>query len=249
LKIAIYTISKNEEKHVERWYESTKEADYHIIADTGSTDRTVEIARGLGITVVEIYVNPFRFDDARNASLAVVPKDVDYCIALDMDEVLTPDWRKPLEEALAKGIDRPTYRRIEAFNPDGSVATEFNGFKVHRREGIRWHYPIHEVPQWYKEEPEVKDFIKGFETHHLQDKGKSRGQYLPMLEMAVRENPDSRNLYYLGREQSYHQQYEKAAGTLKKYLEISVFPEEKSAACRILSKCEPDKRYPSHQAD
>jgi tetratricopeptide (TPR) repeat protein len=62
-----------------------------------------------------------------------------------------------------------------------------------------------------------------------------------MLEMAVRENPDSRNLYYLGREQSYHGQYDKSAENLKKYLEISVFPEEKSAACRILAKCEPDE--------
>ena len=240
MKIAIYTISKNEEKHVERWYESTKEADYHIIADTGSTDQTVEVARSLGITVVEIYVNPFRFDDARNASLAVVPKDADYCIALDMDEVLTPGWRKPVEEAFARGIDRLHYRRIEAFNPDGSVASEVNGFKVHRREGIRWHYPIHEVPQWYLEREEVKEFVTGFETHHLQDKEKSRGQYLPMLEMAVRENPDARNLYYLGREQSYHQQYDKSAESLKKYLEISIFPEERAAACRILSKCEPD---------
>lgn len=240
MKIAIYTISKNEAKHVERWYNSTKEADYHIIADTGSTDDTVEIARSLGITVVEIFVSPFRFDDARNASLAVVPKDADYCIALDMDEVLAPGWREPVEKAFAKGIDRPSYKRIEAFNEDGSVASEFNGFKIHRREGIRWHYPIHEVPQWYKEEPETKEFITGFETHHLQDKTKSRGQYLPMLEMAVRENPDARNLYYLGREQSYHQQYDKSAESLKKYLEISVFPEERAAACRILSKCEPD---------
>lgn len=240
MKIAIYTISKNEEKHVERWYNSTKEADYHVIADTGSTDRTVEIARSLGITVVPIHIFPFRFDDARNASLAVVPKDADYCIALDMDEVLAPGWREPVEKAFAKGIDRPSYKRIEAFNEDGSVASEFNGFKIHRREGIRWHYPIHEVPQWYKEEPETKEFITGFETHHLQDKTKSRGQYLPMLEMAVRENPDARNLYYLGREQSYHQQYDKSAESLKKYLEISVFPEERAAACRILSKCEPD---------
>jgi glycosyltransferase involved in cell wall biosynthesis len=240
MKIAIYTISKNEEKHVERWYNSTKEADYHIIADTGSTDATVEIARTLGITVVPIHIFPFRFDDARNASLAVVPKDADYCVALDMDEVLTPGWRKHLEAAFAKGIDRPSYKRIEAFNEDGSIASEFNGFKVHRRDGIRWHYPIHEVPHWYKEEPETKEFIAGFETHHLQDKTKSRGQYLPMLEMAVRENPDSRNLYYLGREQSYHQQYDKSAETLKKYLEISIFPEERAAACRILSKAEPD---------
>ena len=240
MKIAIYTISKNEEKHVERWYNSTKEADYHVIADTGSTDRTVEIARGLGITVIPIHIFPFRFDDARNASLAVVPKDADYCIALDMDEVLTPGWRKPVEEAFGRGIDRLHYRRIEAFNEDGSVASEFNGFKVHRREGIRWNYPIHEVPQWYHEREEIKEFIAGFETHHLQDKTKSRGQYLPMLEMAVQENPDARNLYYLGREQSYHQQFDKSAENLKKYLEISIFPEERAAACRILSKCEPD---------
>jgi glycosyltransferase involved in cell wall biosynthesis len=71
MKIAVYTISKNEEKHVERWYNSTKEADFHLLADTGSTDGTVELARSLGITVHEISVVPFRFDDARNASLAL----------------------------------------------------------------------------------------------------------------------------------------------------------------------------------
>jgi tetratricopeptide (TPR) repeat protein len=242
LKIAVYTISKNEEKHVERWYESSKQADYHILADTGSTDGTVELARKLGITVVPIWVSPFRFDDSRNASLAVVPQDVDYCIALDVDEVLTPNWRKHLEDAHAKGIDRPSYRRIEAFNDDGSVATEFDGFKVHRRNGIRWHYPIHEVPQWYGEHEEVKERIDGFEIHHLQDRTKSRGHYLPLLEMAVKELPDARNLYYLGREQSYHQQWDKAKESLTKYLELSIFKQERSAACRILAKADPSNQ-------
>ena len=240
LKVAIYTISKNEEKHVERWYESSKEADYHILADTGSTDNTVELARSLGITVVPIRVLPFRFDDARNTSLALVPEDVDYCIALDVDEVLTPGWKDALVKAHEAGIDRPFYRRIEAFNDDGSVATEFDGFKIHRRSGIRWHYPIHEVPTWYADREEVKDHIKGLEIHHLQDKTKSRGIYLPLLEMAVKELPDARNLYYLGREQSYYQQWDKAKENLKKYLEISIFPQEKAAACRILAKADPE---------
>jgi glycosyltransferase involved in cell wall biosynthesis len=236
MKIAIYTISKNEEKHVERWYESSKEADYHVLADTGSTDRTVEIATSLGITVVPIRVLPFRFDDARNVSLALVPEDADYCIALDVDEVLAPGWHKHLEEAFAKGIDRPTYRRIEAFDEKGNVATEFDGFKVHRRQGIRWHYPIHEVPTWYDDREEIKERIDGFEIHHYQNKETSRKQYLPLLEMAVKELPDARNLYYLGREQSYYQQNKEATETLKKYLDISIFPQEKSAACRILGK-------------
>ena len=78
MKIAVYTICKNEEKTVERWYESTRDADYHILTDTGSTDNTVAVARNLGITVHQIFLNPFRFDDARNASLLVVPTDVGY---------------------------------------------------------------------------------------------------------------------------------------------------------------------------
>ena len=240
MKIAVYTISKNEEKHVERWYESSKDADYHILADTGSTDNTVEIARSLGITVVPITVSPFRFDDARNASLALVPPDADYCISLDVDEVLAPGWREPLEKAFAKGIERPIYRRIEAFDAEGNPVTEFNGFKVHIRSGIRWHYPIHEVPHWYQERAEVQEYIEDFEIHHHQDRTQPRGQYLPLLEMAVRENPDARNLYYLGREQSYYQQNKEATESLTKYLELSIFPQERAAACRILGKVDPD---------
>jgi tetratricopeptide (TPR) repeat protein len=241
MKIAIYTICRNEEKTVERWYESTRDADYHILTDTGSTDNTVELARSLGITVHQIALNPFRFDDARNASLNLVPADVDYCVALDADEVLAPGWREALEKAHEAGIDRPTYRRIEAFNEDGSVATEFNGFKVHRRFGIRWHYPIHEVPHWYSTEVEKSEFIQGFEVHHHQNKETSRAQYLPLLEMAVKENPDARNLYYLGRELSYYKQFDRCAEILKQYLEKSIFQQERSAACRILGQAEPDK--------
>jgi glycosyltransferase involved in cell wall biosynthesis len=239
MKIAVYTICKNEENYVKRWYESSREADYHVLADTGSTDKTVEIARALGITVVEVGILPFRFDDARNASLALVPLDADYCIALDVDEILALGWREPLEEAHKAGIDRPTYRRIESFNPDGSVCTEFDGFKVHRRHGIRWHYPIHEVPQWYADRDEVKERIDGFEIHHHQNKETSRKQYLPLLEMAVKENPDARNLYYLGRELSYYKEFDRCAEMLKQYLEISIFPQERSAACRILGQAEP----------
>jgi tetratricopeptide (TPR) repeat protein len=240
MKIAVYTIALNEEKFVERWYESCKDADYILIADTGSTDNTVKVARSLGITVHQISVSPFRFDDARNASLALLPADMDYCIALDMDEQLTPNWRQALEAAHEQGLDRPSYRRIEAFNEDGSANLEFDGFKIHRRKGVRWHYPIHEVPYWYSEEEEVKGRIEGLEIHHRQDKSKSRGQYLGMLEQAVKENPDARNLYYLGREYYYYKRFDEAAKILKSYLTLSVFPEERSAACRTLSSCEPD---------
>ena len=59
MKVAVYTIALNEEKHVQRWYESAKDADYLLIADTGSTDRTVEIAKSLGINVINIKIDPW----------------------------------------------------------------------------------------------------------------------------------------------------------------------------------------------
>ncbi len=70
MKVAVYTIALNEEKHVQRWYDSAKDADYLLIADTGSTDKTVELAKSLGINVIHIKIDPWRFDDARNAALA-----------------------------------------------------------------------------------------------------------------------------------------------------------------------------------
>ena len=57
MKIAVYAISKNEEKFVERFCDSAKNADVILIADTGSTDNTVSLATNCGATVHEILVN------------------------------------------------------------------------------------------------------------------------------------------------------------------------------------------------
>ena len=55
------------------------------------------------------------------------------------------------------------------------------------------------------------------------------------------KNPDSRNLYYLGREYFYRQMYKECADTLKQYLEKSIFKAEMGYAMRMLAKCEPEE--------
>src|SRR6266550_4008556 len=99
LKIAVYTIALNEAAHAERWASSAADADYRIVADTGSTDDTVERLTRAGVTVHRIAVRPWRFDDARNAALALIPADVDVCCTMDMDRFLEPGWRAKLEAA------------------------------------------------------------------------------------------------------------------------------------------------------
>ena len=50
-KICVYAIAKNEEKFVDRWFDSVKEADYVVVLDTGSTDNTVSKLKNLGVKV------------------------------------------------------------------------------------------------------------------------------------------------------------------------------------------------------
>jgi Tfp pilus assembly protein PilF len=61
--------------------------DQIVIADTGSTDTTVEIARASSARVIEIPWNN-DFSEARNRSLAEVRED--WVLVLDADEVLDP---------------------------------------------------------------------------------------------------------------------------------------------------------------
>ena len=99
MKVAVYTIALNESAHVERWANSAGDADYRIVADTGSTDDTVDRLTAAGVTVNRIAVRPWRFDLARNAAMALIPGDVDVCVTMDMDMYLQPGWRPKLEAA------------------------------------------------------------------------------------------------------------------------------------------------------
>lgn len=99
MKIIIYAICKNEAQFAKRFLAFCAEADGVYVLDTGSTDGTPELLRGLGAAVYEQTITPWRFDIARNASLEMLPEDADVCICLDLDEVLCPGWREALEAA------------------------------------------------------------------------------------------------------------------------------------------------------
>jgi tetratricopeptide (TPR) repeat protein len=238
MKIAVYTIAKNEEQFVERWAESAKDADYRFILDTGSTDKTVTKARKAGVAVSVANISPWRFDDARNAALALLPDDIDYCIALDMDEVLIPGWREELEK-VSESATRPRYKYTWSWNGD-KPGLQYGGDKIHKRHGYRWKHPVHEVIVTDRS-TEVQEWIK-LEIHHHPDNTKSRGQYLPLLELAVQEDPtDDRNAYYLAREYFFNGMLDKAKGMFETHLRLpkAQWGPERAASYRYLAKCDP----------
>lgn len=243
MKVAVYTIALNEEQFVETWYNSVKdEADYLLIADTGSTDGTVEKARALGINVVSIWVKPWRFDVARNASLTLVPPDMDYCIPLDMDEIMLPGWRAELEKAFEAKATRPRYNYVWNWNPDGTPGLTFGGDKIHARQGYRWKNPVHEVlvPDRMTE---IQYWTQATMEHHA-DVTKSRGQYLGLLKASVEEDPnDDRNTFYYARELYFYNRYAEATAEFKRHLGLKTarWAPERAASMRYIGKINKDE--------
>ena len=236
MKIAVYTIALNEEQFVEKWYNSAKEADYLLIADTGSTDGTIALAKSLGINVVNISIKPWRFDDARNASLACIPDDIDYCIALDMDEVLIEGWRESLE-AVPTQTTRPRYKYTWNWNADGTPGLQYGGDKIHSRHGYRWKHPVHEVMHTDRI-VEIQNWID-LEIHHHADSSKPRSQYMPLLAQSVKEDPlDDRNAFYYARELFFYGEFEKSIEEFKRHLSLprAVWKPERAASMRYIAK-------------
>lgn len=241
MKIAVYCIAKNEEAFIARWAASADAADVRLVVDTGSDDHTVAAAEAAGCEVRHIAVTPWRFDHARNAALDLLPDDIDLCIALDADEVLQPGWREALE-AQAAGLTRPRYHYVWSWNADGSPGLTYGGDKIHARHGYTWQHPVHETLVCSGEERQ--GWIDGLEIHHHPDNTKSRGQYLPLLELAAQESPDDdRIAHYLGREYVYAGRYAEAAAELRRHLSLpaATWGPERAQSCLLLAQCDPDR--------
>ena len=244
-KVCVYAICKNESQFVRRWMESMSEADLVAVLDTGSEDDTAERLRELGAQVTVERVVPWRFDTARNRSLELVPEDVDICVCTDLDEVFHAGWRERLEHGWREGMGQASYRYTWSFEPDGSEGCVFWAEKIHARHGYRWVHPVHEVPEWVGEgvRPRIVP-IEGIQLDHHPDPTKSRGQYLPLLELSVEEAPqDDRNMHYLGREYMYHRRWEDCIRTLKRHLELptATWMDERAASMRYVARAYANK--------
>lgn len=238
LKIVVYAISKNESAFVDRWYESMQEADEIYVLDTGSTDDTVEKLESHGIHVTKEIITPWRFDVARNKSLELLPDDTDICVCTDLDEVLNKGWREELESTW-NDSNRMRYKYNWALDEFDKPLVTFLYEKIHDRKHYKWIHPVHEVLECSLEN-EKTNINTNIILNHYPDKTKSRGSYLPLLELSVKEDPtNDRNMHYLGREYMYYKEWNKSIETLLKHLNLktATWKEERSASMRYIARC------------
>lgn len=80
---------------------------------------------------------------------------------------------------------------------------------------------------------------RSVQLDHLADESKSRAQYLPLLELSVREDPeDDRNSHYLGREYLFYRRYDEAIAELTRHLSLKSarWSDERSASMRYIAR-------------
>ncbi len=243
MKVAVYAINKNHAENLQKWADCARDADYIIMADTGSTDNSIEVGLAAGIAMHSIVIDPWRYDHARNAALALVPDDVDYCIALDTDEFLQPGWRQHLQDAFDRGVTRPRYRYIWSWDERGNPGLEFAAEKIHPRHGYVWKHAAHECLT--HEVQETQGWC-GLEIHHHQIPKPYRSHELPLLEIAVTESPDDdRMAYYYARCLYYAGQREEAALEFRRHLNLptATWAAERAQSMRYLFKITGDVNY------
>lgn len=244
-KTCVYAICKNEEKFIKRWYESIKDSDYICVLDTGSTDNSVKLLKELGVKVKSKKYKNFRFDEARNDSMKLIPKNTDICICLDIDEVITNNWKETLNKIWDKNTNRLNYIYNWKLENDKPVVTFYIN-KIHDNKNYTWSHPVHEVLKFNKEN-EVQKTTNDIIVNHYPDDTKSRGSYLKLLELSVKEDPtNDRNMHYLGREYMYYKKWNESIDTLIKHLNLksSTWKDERCASMRFISRCYTElKRY------
>ncbi len=147
VRISLTMIVRNEEDNLPRCLESVRGVfDEMVVVDTGSSDRTREIAREFGARVFEFaWIDDFAA--AWNAALAHATGD--YALWLDAEDVVDIRQRDPLRRLLdgLRPGDEAAYVVRCACDPDpqGGGHTVVDHIRLFPlRKDVRWTYRVHE---------------------------------------------------------------------------------------------------------
>ncbi len=235
--ISLCMIVRDEEAVLARCLDSVKEAvDEIVIVDTGSRDRTLEIAGRYTKNIVEIAWTD-DFAAARNASFS--RGTMDYCMWLDADDVMKEEERDRLiawKEQADGSADAVMMKYAAGLDEQGKETFCYYRERLLRRDsGFLWKGRVHEAIEVHGK----VEYLDIRVEHHSQKKGYS-DRNLRIYERMREEGEElsARDLFYYGRELYYHRRYEEAVGCFLFFLKKKeAFSENQVEACRFMAYC------------
>lgn len=193
--LTVSMIVKNEERFLPECLASVKDlADEIVVVDTGSTDRTVEIAKSFGARLIEIEW-PDDFAKARNVGLDAVKTP--WVLVMDADEELIADDIPLLTKAIKTPIaDGYNVRIVSVMDRAQDISESYvlRLFRSHPK--VRFEGRVHEqvfqslMANSMQVAPlNVRLLHKGYLNAVFEGRDKSNRNRI-LLEKHVRENPN-----------------------------------------------------------
>jgi glycosyltransferase involved in cell wall biosynthesis len=220
--ISVCMIVKNEEAVLARCLDSIAGLwDELIIVDTGSTDRTIEIAESYGARVLHYeWIYPGDKSAARN--MGIVQAVSQWVVVIDADEVFL--HAKETRAALLNTPSVVDAIRVQFNNFDdaGQITLSWLQIRIFRRGKYEYKYREHEIP--VAAAAKTQEEISNITIEHRPPTGRAETKSAPMMDRLVAdvaENPgETHPLYFLHRECLNQRQYEDAIKYGEQFIEV-----------------------------
>jgi len=229
--LGVVMIVKNEQKVLEKCLESVKDADEIVIVDTGSKDKTVDIAKRY---TDKVSVGEFEWcwDYSKARNFAVSRCTAQYLLSIDADEVLQAGGIAKLKEIIKQCT--PTCWAFALKMCSGQMY--FHNIRMWRNHrGLKYAGAGHEYIT--RTPPDVYTDVTidfGCSPNHE----KEPGRMFVIMQNAVAKEPNiPRNVFYLAREYSYHGDYASAIRLYDRYISISSYGAEIAEAYLQKARC------------
>lgn len=236
ISISLCMIVKNEEAVLGRCLDTIKDiVDEINIVDTGSTDKTVEIAKQYTDRVF-FFAWTGKFAEARNESFKHATKD--YILYLDADDVILDEDRKKLlqlKETLDPSVDSVSMYYDAGTDDFGNVTLRYRRNRLVKRErNYRWEGDCHQYLNVFGNIINADISVTHRKIKH--SVGRNLNIYQTKIDRGDTFTP--RDYFYYGNELRENQRHQEAIESYKKNIHMKKgWVEDKIFACIYAADC------------
>jgi mannosyltransferase OCH1-like enzyme/glycosyltransferase involved in cell wall biosynthesis len=270
VKFSVVLIAKNEEKSLPRLHKSLEEflkrGGEVILLDTGSTDKTVELAESFGFKTTSVGERFIRtippttakdinhnfiiegeanivsggdrfFDYSAARNYAASLASNDIVSMPDCDEQYTHLDIDAIEKVIADGYEQMEFHFIFAHDANGMPAVQFRQCKMYDRRKMKWQGLIHELLVGEAKRTYLPPSVLLLE--HFQNQQQERSHsYLAGLALDCFEHPDNdRHSHYLARELFWTGRYHSAIKEFTHHISMKQWIQERAQSMIFIGDC------------